>query len=332
MSNVRLSFCIPSYNFGEFIGETLESIIGQENDGVEIIVGDGASTDNTAEVVRRYEAHFPRLTYQNFGKKGGVDLDLSKTVELATGDYCWLMSSDDVLKPGAIQRVSNEIKLGHGVYLLNRTICDRRLRPIKGKKLWLASGTTDRVYHLSDKCELLTYLNAAKSIGALFSYVSSIVVQRNKWNEVGYDDRFTGSNFAHVFRLFSILKERGSSLKYIRESCILCRGDNDSFLDRGIGSRFRIDFDGYWLLAETLFLDAQIRNAFKAVMRREHRWYTLPRLKSEIDDDRAWIEQQDMLLRYGYRSRELHLINLLGSSKLLVRLLRSVKKSFASLT
>ena len=332
MSNVRLSFCIPSYNFGEFIGETLDSIIEQGNNEVEIIVGDGGSTDNTAEIVRRYQANFPRLTYHNFGKKGGVDLDLSKTVELATGDYCWLMSSDDALKPGAIQRVSDGIKLGHDVYLLNRTMCDRRLRPTRRSKLWLSRSATNRVYHFSNKDELLAYLKAARSIGALFSYVSSIVVQRNKWNEVGYDERFTGSNFAHVFRLFSILRERGSTLKYIRESCILCRGDNDSFMDKGIGRRFRIDFDGYWLLAETLFPDAQIRNAFKAVMRREHRWYTLPRLKSEIDDDHAWKEQEDILIRYGYRFGELSLINLLGSSKLLVRLLRSVKKSFAGLT
>jgi abequosyltransferase len=327
MGEIRLSICIPTYNFGEFIGEALQSIIGQGSDEVEIIVGDGGSTDNTAEVVKRFQSHFPGLAYHNFGKKSGVDLDLSKTVELARGNYCWLMSSDDALKPGAIQRVLGEIKLGHEVYLVNRTMCDRHLRPIRGKKFWLSSSTIDRVYHLSDKCELLAYLNAAESIGALFSYVSSIVVQRNKWNEVGYDGRFTGSNFAHVFRLFSILKEWGSSLKYIRESCILCRGGNDSFLDKGIASRFRIDFDGYWLLAETLFLDAEIREAFKAVMRREHRWYTLPKLKSEIDDDRAWKTQEDTLLRYGYSSGELSLINIVGSSRLLVRLLRSVKKS-----
>ena len=97
MGDLRLSICVPTYNFGEFIGETLESIIGQQtSDEVEIVVGDGGSTDNTAEVVKRYQAYFPRLTYHNFGKKSGIDLDLSKTVELARGDYCWLMSSDDV--------------------------------------------------------------------------------------------------------------------------------------------------------------------------------------------------------------------------------------------
>jgi abequosyltransferase len=326
MGDVRLSICIPTYNFGEFTGETLESIIRQANDEVEIVVGDGASTDNTAEVVRSYQRHFPRLTYRNFGKKGGVDLDLAKTVELARGEYCWLLSSDDVLKPGAIQRVLSEIKLGHDVYLLNRTNCDRDLRPIRRKELWLSNGSTDRVYQLSDKSELMGYLNASKSIGALFSYISSIIFRRKAWNEVGYDERFEGTNYAHVFRLFSMLKVDGSSLKYIREPLVFCRGDNDSFLSKRLAHRFLIDFDGYRLIGEFLFRDNEIQNAFRAVMTRHHKWYSLSRLKSEIDDGRRWTELENTLVGYGYGFGELFLINVFGSSRLLVRVSRSVKK------
>lgn len=327
MGDARLSICIPTYNFGEFIGETLESIVGQQaSDEVEIIVGDGGSTDNTAEVIERYQAYFSRLTYHNFGKKSGVDLDLSKTVELARGDYCWLMSSDDVLRSGAIQRVLNEITLGHAVYLLNRTMCDRNLRPIRRKNSWLSNGTADTVYHFADRSELIAYLNASESIGALFSYISSIVVCREKWSATGFDERFAGSNYAHVFRLFSMLKVDGSSLKYIRESSVLCRGDNDSFLDKGLANRFLIDFDGYRLLGEFLFPDEEVRNAFKAVMRRHHRWYSLSRLKGEVDDDRKWKELENTLSNYGYGSGELFLINVLGSSKLLVGSLRSIKR------
>jgi abequosyltransferase len=79
MSLIRLSICIPTYNFGDFIGATLESILTQATDEVEVVIGDGGSTDNTAEVVRRYQSRFAHLIYRNFGKRGGVDLDLSKT-------------------------------------------------------------------------------------------------------------------------------------------------------------------------------------------------------------------------------------------------------------
>ena len=51
MSKAELSICIPAKNFGQFIGETLDSIIQQANKNVEIVVLDGGSTDNTQEIV-----------------------------------------------------------------------------------------------------------------------------------------------------------------------------------------------------------------------------------------------------------------------------------------
>lgn len=316
MSDVRLSFCIPTYNFGEFIGQTLESIIAQAGDDVEIIVGDGASTDNTEEIVKGYQLSFPRLFYYKFEKKGGIDLDLSRTVDLSTGEYCWLMSSDDCLNPGAIQRMLNEIKFGHDVYLCNRTCCDRNLNPIVNQ-LWLSNEVADQTFHFSNESELMDYLHAATSIGALFSYVSSIIVRRNKWDEIGYNKKLSGSNYAHVFRLFYILQTGKSTLKYLKESLVLCRGDNDSFLDKGIANRLSIDFDGYQLLSESLFAKKTIRNTFKTVVEREHNWRRLVIVKSQVDN-RQWADLKKSLQNYSYRYR--CLINIFGHSKFLFRM------------
>lgn len=99
----RLSLCIPTFNRAAFIGETLESIIAQATDDVEIVVVDGASTDGTEEVIRIFQKRFPRLRYHRGDRNMGVERDTQKAVELAEGNYCWLMCSDDVLKPGAIK-------------------------------------------------------------------------------------------------------------------------------------------------------------------------------------------------------------------------------------
>jgi len=325
MSDVKLSICIPTYNFGKFIGETLKSIIEQAGDDVEIVVGDGASTDNTEDVVRGYQLSFTKLYYHKLEKKGGVDLDLDRTVELSRGDFCWLMSSDDVLKPGAIQRMLNEIKLGHDVYLCNRTLCDLNLKPIT-KGSWLSGRVSDQAFHFADKSQLVDYLNASKSIGALFSYISSIVVHRNKWNEIGYDERFTESNYAHVFRLLSMLKIGGNSLKYIKDSLVLCRGDNDSFLDKGLANRVLIDFDGYRHIGECSFFDEDVRNAFKAVMRRHRNCLNLAGIKSAVVDDLKWNELKERISYYNYSDGELFVMNVLGQSKSLIDLLRSVRR------
>ena len=61
MKTPLLSICIATYNRASYIGETLDSIIPQLDDDVELLVVDGASTDNTEDVVRKYAAE--RIAY-----------------------------------------------------------------------------------------------------------------------------------------------------------------------------------------------------------------------------------------------------------------------------
>lgn len=324
MGNIRLSICIPTYNFGEFIGETLESITAQATEQVEIIVVDGASTDNTEQVVDQIKKRFRRLTYHRREKNQGVDRDLAKAVELAQGDYCWLMSSDDVFKPGAIDRILREIKFGHDIYLCNRTECDRNLHPVK-EGSWLRREFGDHVFTLSKKSELIAYFNESQSLGALFSYISSIIVNRKKWDEIKHDEVFTGSSYAHVFRLFSIIKN-GGVVKYIKTGLVFCRRGNDSFSNEGAGHRMLIDLNGYDLLAEKLFEDADIRAAFKGVMRRQHVWFFLAGVRNDVDDIKVWNELETRLIVFDYSHTTLMIAKMLGSSKVIIKTARYLKK------
>lgn len=324
---MRLSICIPTYNFGAFIGETLDSIIKQASDEVEIVVVDGASTDNTAEVVHSFQKRFSGLRYYCLQKKGGIDADLAKAVELAQGDYCWLMSSDDVLKLGAIKRVMDEIKLGYAVYLCNRTDCDRNLLPVKDKP-WLLNDVEDSVFDFSNKDELIRYMDASQRLGALFSYMSSIVVGRKQWIETGFDEKFNRTNYAHVFRLFPLLVN-GGMLKYIRDPLVLCRGDNDSFRSEGILNRFMIDFRGYSLLADSLFTgDLLFKQKLGSVMQREHVWYMLAGLRSRFDDAEKWSEFERNLVAFGYSRVKLLFIRMIGSSVLIMTIARYFRNVF----
>jgi abequosyltransferase len=322
MKPIRLSICIPTYNFGEFIGETLKSVVDQAGDDVEIIVVDGASTDNTASVVRDFQKHFPRLTYYLLDKKGGIDKDIAKSMEMAKGDYCWLLSSDDVLKRGAIDRILSEIAAGHDVYLCNRTECDINLHPVYNRS-WFSRNTDDAVFNLSRKSELLRYFNKAQSIGAFFSYMSSIIVLRKKWNATGYDDKYTGTNYAHAFRLFTMLLN-GGQLKYVKDPLVLCRGENDSFLQKGAAHRFMIDLNGYQLLGTRFFHDDETLQAFHAVIRREFRWYVFAGVRSEADKD-EWITIERTLLSLGYSQSSLRIVRIIGSSNRIVSLARRLR-------
>lgn len=308
--SIKLSICIPTKNYGAFIGQALQSIIEQAVDGLEIVIVDGGSLDNTQEVVKYYERKFPELRYVRQERAMGVDKDLATAVGLARGDYCWPMSADDILKPGALRRVMQEISLGLDTYLCNRTHfdCDNRLI---GDSNFLEKKTGDRVFNFNDREEIIQYFNLSRSVGALFSYISSIIFSRRQWDQVKLDDRLIGTNYMHVYTLFTMLKAGGNH-KYIQQPLIFCRLYNDSFLaagDEGIVKRYLIDIDGYHLLGELLFPDKTVWKAFMRVMQYEHRWFKLIRLAIRMQDDLQWKNIELKLLDFGYKPSQIFLID-----------------------
>jgi len=249
-------------------------------------------------------------------------VDLAKAVELARGDYCWLMSGDDVLAPRAMERVLDELEEEHDVYLCNRTECDRDLTPIT-RRPWLARDCRDEVFQFASSADFMGYFRKARSLGALFSYISSIITRRDKWLAVRPDERLAGSHYAHVFRLFSLLKNRGS-LKYIRDSLVLCRGDNDSFAGKGMLKRIALDLDGFELLAGRLFEEPPVREAFKAVMRREHVWFHLAGLRNRTTDMGMWNAFERKLLAYHYSPAQLYIVKTLAAWPFILPLARRI--------
>lgn len=327
MKHIRLSICIPTYNFGEFIGTTLESIIKQATAQVEIVVVDGASTDNTAEVVSGFQKRFKRLRYYRREENKGVDRDLATAIELARGDYCWLMSADDALKPGSLRLILQEISLGFDTYICNRTLCDRNLKPVRDE-CYLFEKINDQAFDFSNQQQMLLYFNLSKSLGALFSYISSIIFLRRNWDTIFFNPKFIGSYYLHVYVLFSSLKQTGKH-KYIKQSLVLCRGDNDSFLtkdDQGIARRYLIDIEGYHQLGADLFSDSITKQAFLKVMTRTsvYFWFKLIRLGIRIDDHK-WKDVKLKLLDCGYKPYQLCLISITRQIEAIVPILKIIR-------
>lgn len=91
----------PSYNQASFIRETIESVLSQGYPNLHYLIIDGASTDNTADVVAPYT---DRLTFVSEPDRGQTDA-INKGLRMATGEVvCWL-NSDDYFLPGTLQAV-----------------------------------------------------------------------------------------------------------------------------------------------------------------------------------------------------------------------------------
>lgn len=99
---IKISIVVPSFNQGNFLEETFLSIIRQEYPNVEIIVMDGGSTDNSVEVIKKYEKH---ITYWQSKKDNGQSDAINQGFRKATGEIVTWLNSDDVLLPNTLSMV-----------------------------------------------------------------------------------------------------------------------------------------------------------------------------------------------------------------------------------
>ena len=193
MTKPRLSICIATYNRAQYIGETLESIIPQLTDDVEIVIVDGASTDDTRSVVKRYAENCQQIHYTQLPSKGGVDYDYCKAVELAHGEYCWLFTDDDLFKPGAIRTVLNEIGKAYSVIVVNAQGMNSDFSEILDEQRLRINR--NEVY---SECQMEQLFSRAVSY---MSFIGSIVIQRELWMQREKKQYF-GTEFIHVGVIF----------------------------------------------------------------------------------------------------------------------------------
>jgi glycosyltransferase involved in cell wall biosynthesis len=102
------SICIPNYNYGRYIGETIESVLNQTYQNFEIIVADNASTDNSVEVVQRFKDERIRLIRNRYNI--GFAPNLQRVTMFARNEYINLLSSDDQMKPNALECYAEVLK------------------------------------------------------------------------------------------------------------------------------------------------------------------------------------------------------------------------------
>lgn len=99
----KISIVTPSYNQGEFVEETIRSILLQGYPNLEYIVVDGGSDDETVEILKKYD---PWIDHWESKEDRGVSHAINKGVNRTTGDIVNWVNSDDILLPWALRGVA----------------------------------------------------------------------------------------------------------------------------------------------------------------------------------------------------------------------------------
>jgi glycosyltransferase involved in cell wall biosynthesis len=111
--SVVLSVCVPTWNRASVLPQTLDSILSQVSGqgGVEVVVLDNASTDETAALLAHYEQRYgAQFRYVRHARNLGFDRNIMACVEEARGEYLAFCADDDIVLPGVYDRVLTEVE------------------------------------------------------------------------------------------------------------------------------------------------------------------------------------------------------------------------------
>ena len=124
----KISVVVPSFNQGEFIEETILSIIDQKYPNLELIIIDGLSTDNTLEIIKKY---FYSINYFVSEKDNGQANALNKGFQVASGDICAYLNSDDIYIDNILWKIAEEYNNNKFKWIYTDVLCGNSIQNSK---------------------------------------------------------------------------------------------------------------------------------------------------------------------------------------------------------
>lgn len=113
-----LSICIPTFNRSPFLAELLAGLLPQcialpaHGPGLDLLISDNASTDQTAEVVAAFQARGLSARYVCNATNLGADANFLQCLSLAEARYVWVLGDDDLVMPGALAALLSLLSQG----------------------------------------------------------------------------------------------------------------------------------------------------------------------------------------------------------------------------
>lgn len=104
----KISIVTPSYNQGQYLEQTIKSVLDQGYPNLEYIIIDGGSTDNSVEIIKKYE---DRLAYRTSESDGGMYEAIQKGFAKSTGEIMGWINSDDILHQKALFTIAELLTL-----------------------------------------------------------------------------------------------------------------------------------------------------------------------------------------------------------------------------
>lgn len=155
-----LSICIPTYNREKYLKECLDSVINQEwfnEEEIEIVISDNASTDNTKQLVATYIKKHTNIIYHRNDINIWPLKNFIKLPDYAHWEYIWYLSDDDMLSDIGLKTTLEVIKKENPWLILS-------------KYFWFTDGDSINLKKINKKWQIITIIWIEK----FFDFLSTI--------------------------------------------------------------------------------------------------------------------------------------------------------------
>ena len=110
MEKIRFSIIIPAFNVEEYVSRAIDSVLNQDFKNYELIIVNDASTDNTLEVVKKYEKEFNKFKLINHKENKESGGARNTGLNIAEGEYIIFLDADDYLyENDVLSKINNLI-------------------------------------------------------------------------------------------------------------------------------------------------------------------------------------------------------------------------------
>lgn len=211
-----LTIAVPTYNGSKTIGNLLDILVPQLDNRTELIISDNCSTDETPYIVKEYKRDYPKIKYVRNKKNIYADGNFLQCMRLATGEYTMLISDDDILIEGALEKIL--------LFLENNNVMLAYLETV---------GFHDR-YEGVENCEVFRKHSIpvnksliTKDKRIFFSYVdrqwgftSSFLWKTDRFRLIKNPERFFNTFWLQSYIHIECSKEKSDNLGIISGPCI----------------------------------------------------------------------------------------------------------------
>lgn len=173
-----LTIAIPVFNGSSTLSETIDSVISQ-NEDINILISDNASTDETSTIAIEYVAKHDNVYYSRNEENVGYDRNFEICFQKSDTDFVWLLGDDDIVRPGAISKVLGTLEQHDnlGFMYVNYAMVNRQTNEV----------TKDRDLLIYEDAYISPGEGCFDLLGEYPNFISTLIFRRDAWKAVDKD-------------------------------------------------------------------------------------------------------------------------------------------------